>query len=52
MLDLHLHALSILLNVPIYVKEQKGVKGHDLQMFNPTESAERTYSSLSRGRST
>jgi hypothetical protein len=37
---LHLYALSILLNVPIYVKEQKGVKGHDLQMFNPTDSAE------------
>lgn len=35
---LHLFALSILLELPIYVKEQKGVKGHDLQMFNPTNS--------------
>lgn len=35
---LHLFALSILLQIPIYVKEQFGVKDHDIQMFNPTQS--------------
>lgn len=35
---LHLLALSVLLEIPIYVKEQLGVKNHDIQMFNPTES--------------
>lgn len=34
----HLFALSNLLEVPIYVKEQGGIKGHDTQMFNPKNS--------------
>jgi hypothetical protein len=37
---LHLFALSILLKLPIYVKEQQGVKNHDTQQFNPTQSTE------------
>jgi len=37
----HLFALSILLELPIFVHEQGGVKGHDVQMFNPTNSIEK-----------
>lgn len=35
---LHLFALSIQLGVPIYVHEQNGIKDHDIQYFNPTDS--------------
>jgi hypothetical protein len=35
----HLYALSIKLQVPIYVKDQLGVMDHDIQKFNPTDSS-------------
>jgi hypothetical protein len=35
---LHLFALSVKFELPIYVHEKNGVKGHDVQMFNPTDS--------------
>lgn len=35
---LHLFALSVLLEVPIYVHEKGGAAGHDFQVFNPTAS--------------
>lgn len=34
----HLFALSALLKLPIHVRDQKGVKHFDVQMFNPTKS--------------
>jgi hypothetical protein len=35
---LHLFALSVKFKLPIYVREEAGVPGHQIQMFNPTES--------------
>ena len=35
---LHLFSLSFLLKVPIFVLEQHGIPGHDIQRFNPADS--------------
>ena len=35
---LHLFSLSFLLKVPIFVHEQNGTPGHDIQQFNPADS--------------
>lgn len=36
--SLHLFALNILFNLPIYVEDSEAAKGHEVQMFNSTRS--------------